>query len=425
MGVLALFMTMFPQMGFSAAAVRNITAVSEVYGDGAKVSYVVMEYRSPIDARSLGIDTYDVEGKQVARLYTNSKAEKAQQSRKGKFVIIELHNQVVLTQSQPQGGQHSTASQAGGEGRQGSPAGGIVAGNRPDRKQDPFPGDVTVTQHRAIKTCSGKTILDRKPMSSRTKRTLIADDFKQLTFTDAKTGVTLRYNLFVPKNYDARKQYPLVLFMHDASGANQVDNYTLLQGNGATVWASPQEQAKHPCLVLAPQYDEIVVDDNFKATPSAEATIGLLNYLKSAYSIDASRIYTTGQSMGCMMSYLFMSTHPEMFASGYLVAGQWDASVIAPMAVKPLWLVSCTGDTKSTAGAETALKLWSEAGARTARATWPLDTTAVVRQQEIAALRAQDATIRFSQLQGGWHNGTWRVAYGFVGIRDWLFEQHQ
>ena len=28
-------------------------------------------------------------------------------------------------------------------------------------------------------------------------------------------------------------------------------------------------------------------------------------------------------------------------------------------------------------------------------------------------------------LQGGWHNGTWRVAYTFAGIRDWLFEQRK
>ena len=100
-------------------------------------------------------------------------------------------------------------------------------------------------------------------MTSSKSRVLIAEDFKQLTFKDEKTGVTLRYNLFVPKDYDASKRYPLVLFMHDASGANQVDNYTLLQGNGATVWASPRDQAKHPCFVLAPQFDEIVVDDSF------------------------------------------------------------------------------------------------------------------------------------------------------------------
>ena len=178
-------------------------------------------------------------------------------------------------------------------------------------------------------------------MTETSHLTLIADDFKQFVYKDPKTGVALRYNIYIPKNYNTNTKYPLVLFMHDASGANQVDNYTLLQGNGATVWASPKEQAKHPCIVVAPQYDEIVVDDNFTATSSAE----------------------------------------------------------------------------------TALKLWSSLGAKTASAKWPLDTTRAARVQEVDSLRNTPATIRYSQLQGGWHNGTWRVAYTFEGIRDWLFQQ--
>lgn len=167
--------------------------------------------------------------------------------------------------------------------------------------------------------------------------------------------------------------------MHDASGANQNDNYTLLQGNGATIWASPRDQAKHPCFVLAPQYDEIVVDDSFRVTSSAETTIDLLEAIKRQYSIDANRVYTTGQSMGCMLSYLLLSTHPNEFAAGMLVAGQWNPKIIAPMAKKPLWLISCTGDEKSSAGAATALKLWSSLGAKTDSASWPLDTTEVAR----------------------------------------------
>lgn len=262
-------------------------------------------------------------------------------------------------------------------------------------------------------------------MTSSKSRVLIAEDFKQLTFKDEKTGVTLRYNLFVPKDYDASKRYPLVLFMHDASGANQVDNYTLLQGNGATVWASPRDQAKHPCFVLAPQFDEIVVDDSFRVSASAETTIDLLDAIKSQYSIDADRVYTTGQSMGCMLSYLLMSTHPDEFATGMLVAGQWDPKVIAPMAKKPLWLVSCTGDAKSSTGAATALKLWSSLGAKTNSASWPLGTTEVARAQEIESLRRQPVTIRYSHLRGGWHFDTWRVAYSFRAVRDWLFCQHK
>lgn len=177
--------------------------------------------------------------------------------------------------------------------------------------------------------------------------------------------------------------------------------------------------------MLAPQYDEIVVDDSFRVTSSAETTIDLLEAIKRQYSIDANRVYTTGQSMGCMLSYLLLSTHPNEFAAGMLVAGQWNPKIIAPMAKKPLWLISCTGDEKSSAGAATALKLWSSLGAKTDSASWPLDTTEVARAQEIEALRHQPVTIRYSHLRGGWHNGTWRVAYTFTGIRDWLFEQRK
>lgn len=416
------------QMMAATGHVKSVTAIGEVLGDGAKTTAVAIEYDAPINGSSLSTASYTVDGREVKRVYTNSEAMKASTPRKGNFVIVELKTTVSLTPDfGPDKKKDDGAEKKGpkNNGAGGGPAGGITTGNQPTRETNPFPITATFTQAKAIKTAAGKTYKAGETMTSTKSRTLIAEDFKQLTFKDTKTGVTLRYNLFVPKDYDASKRYPLVLFMHDASGANQVDNYTLLQGNGATVWASPRDQAKHPCFVLAPQYDEIVVDDSFRVSASAETTIDLLDAIKSQYSIDADRVYTTGQSMGCMLSYLLMSTHPEEFAAGMLVAGQWDPKVIAPMAKKPLWLVSCTGDAKSSAGAATALKLWSSLGAKTDSASWPLDTTEVARAQEIEALRHQPVTIRYSHLRGGWHNGTWRVAYTFAGIRDWLFSQHK
>lgn len=424
----AFLMVLAPLSAKSLSKIKSIKSVSEVYGDGAKVSYIVLEYSSTILAKSLSVSTYEVKDKTIHRVYANTQGERTDKGHDGKFVIIELTNTVSLASdrratkqqdedNKPQSG-NSVAQKSG-------PAGGIVTGRRPDRKADPFPTSVTVRQLRPIKTRSGQRLFCQEAQTNNSSAVLLADDFKQLTFTDTLTGVTLRYNLYIPKGYDATQPMPMVLFMHDASGANQEDRYTLLQGNGATVWTSDEEQAKHPCFVVAPQYDEIVVDDSFKASASAEATIHLIEYLKNQYAIDGSRIYTTGQSMGCMLSYLLMSTHPDLFAAGYLVAGQWDARVIAPMATKPLWLVSCTGDEKSTAGAETALSIWRDAGAKTARALWPLIETDSAREQATAALRAQNATIRFTQLQGGFHNATWRVAYTFEGIRDWLFSQHQ
>lgn len=421
---------MLASAGLMAATshVKSVTAIGEVLGDGAKTTAVAIEYDAPISGKSLSAATYTVDGRKVVKVYTNSVAMKTGKPKGGRFVILELETTVSLTpdfgpDKKDDGKQEKKNDPKDTQG--GGPAGGITAGNKPTREANPFPITATVRQVKGIKTTAGKTYGGGAAMTSDKSRVLVAEDFRQLTYKDTKTGVTLRYNLYIPKDYNPAVRYPLVLFMHDASGANQTDNYTLLQGNGATVWATPGEQAKHPAFVLAPQYDEIVVDDDFRATASAEATIGLLDHIKSVYSIDSDRVYTTGQSMGCMLSYLLMSTHPDEFAAGMLVAGQWDPKVIAPMAKKPLWLISCTGDAKSSAGAATALKLWSSLGAKVDSAAWPLDTTATARAEEIAALRDKPVTIRYSHLQGGWHNGTWRVAYTFTGIRDWLFAQRR
>ena len=126
-------------------------------------------------------------------------------------------------------------------------------------------------------------------------KNLIVDDFRQREFHGPKTGKMLRYNLFAPKDYDASKSYPLVLFMHDAGATSDVTRTTLFQGLGAILWASPQDQATRPCFVLAPQYAEIIADDDSHTSSMLDTTIDLIKTLADQYSIDRSRLYTTGQ----------------------------------------------------------------------------------------------------------------------------------
>ncbi|MBP1859949.1 hypothetical protein [Rhizobium herbae] len=120
-------------------------------------------------------------------------------------------------------------------------------------------------------------------------KNLIVDDFRQLEFNDPRTVKSLRYNLFVPKNYDVGKSYPLVLFMHDAGATSDVTRTTLFQGLGAIAWASPADQAKR----LAPQFAEIIADDDSKTSDALDATINLIKALTEEYSVDKNRIYTT------------------------------------------------------------------------------------------------------------------------------------
>jgi predicted peptidase len=83
---------------------------------------------------------------------------------------------------------------------------------------------------------------------------LAVDSFQQLKYNDAKTGITLKYNLYIPEHFDPDRSYPLVLFIHDMGVLSTDTRMTLIQGIGGAIWATRSEQAKHACFVLAPQY---------------------------------------------------------------------------------------------------------------------------------------------------------------------------
>ncbi|MCX5235554.1 alpha/beta hydrolase-fold protein [Streptomyces prunicolor] len=154
-------------------------------------------------------------------------------------------------------------------------------------------------------------------------KNLIVDDFQQFTFDDPATGQTLKYNLFVPKHYNPRKSYPLVLFMHDAGVVNVATKGPLVQGLGAVCWASPEDQARHEAFVLAPEYGSVVIDDTYLPSTLFDATANLVESVTGQYSIDPNRRYTTGQSMGAMMSLGLNIKYPDLFAAAFIVAGQW------------------------------------------------------------------------------------------------------
>lgn len=111
--------------------------------------------------------------------------------------------------------------------------------------------------------------------------------------------------------------------MHDAGTTSEYHRATLFQGLGAVIWADPAEQAKRPAIVLAPQYDEIIVDDLYQASPMLDTTINLIENIKKQYPVDARRVYATGQSGGGMMSLAMNIKYPKYFTASYIVASKW------------------------------------------------------------------------------------------------------
>ena len=390
---------------------KNVTAVTEPSGQGEKLTAVIVEMTRNVRNNKITKDTFKVEGRKVERIYSNSEEKKATNGKDGRFIIIELSAEEESAKLRVQG--------------------------RGFKMNEPV---VKIVQNEEIVMSNGEKyrLLDSALSNNKVKR-LVVEDFKQLEFKDSKTGVTLKYNLYIPKNYNKNKKYPLVLFMHDAGVLSEDTTSTLRQGNGATVWATSESQAKNEAFVLAPQYSVQVVNDKWEATADLEATVNLLNDLLKKYSIDSKRLYTTGQSMGGMMSAALNIKYPDLFAATYLVACQWDYFTAAPMSKNKVWITVSTGDLKAYPGMNAMTTVFEQNGGVVGKAAWQGNETAEGFNKGVSEILVKNpsANVYYTTLEkgtipgvksmanagGAEHVYTWTVAYNIEGIRDWIFKQ--
>ena len=257
--------------------------------------------------------------------------------------------------------------------------------------------------------------------------------FRQLTFEDAKTGQTMAYNLLVPEGYDGTKSYPLVLFMADASTVGKDVAAPLTQGYGALEFASDRDQKEHPAFVLVPQYTEWAVQDDWSTTDEVEMTIRLLQTVCKEYHVDTNRLYTTGQSMGGMMSFYFNITHPDLFAASLFVSSQWDTSKMQDFGTKKFFYIVAGGDQKASGGMRDLAKVLKENDARVDSASWSAKLPASEQEKLAEELIARGGNINFIKWEAGSvlpesgkgmeHMASFDYGYKIAAVRDWLFRQ--
>ncbi len=390
------------------AVLSGAIAVTRVFGDGQRLVAVALAYDRPIATASVSAGAVTVEGRRVTRAYANIAAEPAAAGRDGNFVIVELSP------------DDPTALMQVSQGRD-------VSRLLPQARVQ-VTGTLMAVEGSEVPPMAA-------PVATTILRNLVVDDFRQGLFEDAETGIALGYNLYIPADYDPGRSYPLVLFMHDAGVTGPVVDSTLVQGLGAVAFAGPEDQARHPAFVLAPQYDMQIANDASETTAHLEATLNLVRALVAQYRLDPARIYATGQSGGGMTAIAMNVRYPDVFAASLLVACQWDPAVVAPLAGKKLWVVVAQGDTKAYPGQNAIMEVIEAQGTRVARAVWdgrwsPAEFAAAVAAQEAEGARvnytafAADSVALPGQTGGAVdHRGTWRIAYGIEGLRDWLLRQ--
>ena len=239
-----------------------------------------------------------------------------------------------------------------------------------------------------------------------TAQTVTVDDFEAHIFTEG-AGSPLPYRLFVPRNYNPALKYPLILFLHGA-GERGTDNRAQL-----SVWSDPlvfvqsPAQTIQPCFMLAPQcpWSDQWVNVPFwqgsyslisvPLSPSLQATVNLVQVLQNTYSIDASRLYVTGLSMGGYGAWDLLTRYSNLFAAAIPICGGGDPSQAAAIALRPVWAFHSADDSAV-----------------------PVSGTRAM----IAAMQQNGGSPLYTEYPSEGHF-CWIRAYATPGLPAWLFAQ--
>lgn len=437
-------------------AIMKVTTITEVFGDGQKASAVALEYPGEVDTTSLSVDDFEIENQTITDVYTNSEAALTDKNVSGNYVILKFAYENTKTADSMGGGQirdggqkkdesqNSDSNQEYGNDQKRENGGTVDGGKlRGDAGADGGQGhnmdsqsesdlSVSVVQKGEIKGTDGTVYKGSDTeVESSAQIDLVVQDFQLLEYTDSDLDCTIPYSIYLPDNYDESKKYPLLFFVADASANGDNPTRNLTQGNGATIWATPEEQAKHECIVVSPQYTNNLIDsigalttDDNVWSDGLTLVSNLLHYVIEKYSVDENRIYGTGQSQGCMTNIALSDKYPDLFAAQYLVAGQWNVEEMSAMKDKNLWIVVCEGDSKAYPGMNEATANWESLGASVARNDmWDSTSTSEQFSKLVQQTEDQKCKINYTVFKGGSHTYTWSIAYNIEGIRDWLFAQ--
>jgi len=247
-------------------------------------------------------------------------------------------------------------------------------------------------------------VADESPTSDQLDKLYEARTVRVAPAKDAEP-VDFAYRLLKPAAIASGARYPLVIFLH---GAGERGNDNLNQLEYFPTWiAQPSARQAHPCFVLAPQCrdDQKWADVDWSkiestplsATPTVDmlAVIAALEDTLKRESVDPTRIYLTGLSMGGYGSWDLAARMPERFAAVIPICGGGDEATAAKIKDLPIWCFH--GD------ADTAV---------------PVERSRTM----IEALRVAGGTPKYSELSGVGHD-SWTPAYRDPDVLAWLFAQ--
>lgn len=212
----------------------------------------------------------------------------------------------------------------------------------------------------------------------------------------------MRYLLFSPHEYDKRKQYPLVLWLHGGGARGDDPSLILSWGDehGPLFFAKPENQYLYPCFILAPQCPPgRFWSDPFSEEPldQIRLVLEILDSLQTEFNIDSTRLYVIGISMGGYGTWDIIARRPNKFAAAVPICGGGNPSKAGQMVNTTFWAFHGGAD----------------------------DLVSVKESQRmIKAIRKAGGQPRYNEYKGVGHNA-WERAFAEPDFLAWIFSQRR
>ena len=138
------------------------------------------------------------------------------------------------------------------------------------------------------------------------------------------------YLKYLPKEYDGKKKFPLLLFLHGAGERGSDLEKVTKHGPPKLI----KQGKQFPFVVISPQCPKDTWWD-------ANVLDAMLDKIIESHAVDESRIYCTGLSMGGFGTWALGSTNPNRFAAFAPICGggvDRTAFNAFEMWKKPVWV---------------------------------------------------------------------------------------
>jgi predicted peptidase len=217
--------------------------------------------------------------------------------------------------------------------------------------------------------------------------------FVDKTFKNAD-GHESPYVVFVPKDYDGTKEYPVILFLHGAGETKQANakkdgKKPVEVGIGPAI---KKREKTFPFIVVIPRAEGFGWGAD---TANAKRALAMLDEVEKEYKVDKKRQILSGLSMGGMGTWSIAAAHPDRWAAIVPICGPADAKNAEKIKDIPCW--GFVGDK---------------------------DNERIVTGMNgmIEALKKAGAKPKYTVYPGVGHN-SWDNAYGTEDLYKWMLEQ--